>query len=154
MFDTLKRASIPITAAALAVLALGTGAFILALVCLAVVLLGVYDWTQKRWTITRNYPVAGRIRWLFYELRPYLRAYIVEDDLHGTPFSFEARNLVHARARGETDTHPFGTERNVQGEDYHWVGHSIAPEANPETGRVSDLVEIPLRRAPSIGIWA
>ena len=133
MFDTLKRASIPITAAALAVLALGTGAFILALVCLAVVLLGVYDWTQKRWTITRNYPVAGRIRWLFYELRPYLRAYIVEDDLHGTPFSFEARNLVHARARGETDTHPFGTERNVQGEDYHWVGHSIAPEADPET---------------------
>ncbi len=74
-------------------------------------------------------PVAGRIRWFFYRLRPYLRAYIVEDDLTGTPFSFEAHNLVHARARGEIDTRPFGTERDFYDEGYHWLQHSIAPAA-------------------------
>ncbi len=78
------------------------------------------------------YPVAARIRWLFYDLRPYLRAYIVEDDLGGKPYSFEARNLVHARARGKTDTHPFGTERDTQSEEYMWLNHSIAPAAKPE----------------------
>ncbi|WP_111430563.1 FMN-binding glutamate synthase family protein [Rhodobacteraceae bacterium DSL-40] len=133
MLDTLKRSIIPIAAALIGIAALASGAVLLALFCLAVVLLGVYDRMQTHWTITRNYPVAGRIRWLFYKLRPYLRAYIVEDDLHGTPFPFEARNLVHARARGETDTQPFGTERDPDDEEYHWIGHSIAPEPEPET---------------------
>lgn len=94
--------------------------------------LGLYDYLQPRWTITRNYPVVGRIRWFFYWLRPFLRAYIVEDDLHGTPFSFEARDLVHARARGISDTHPFGTERDTDLETHHWFSHSIAPEAEPD----------------------
>ncbi len=132
MTDLLIRAIVPIAAAVLGAVALALGWWWVAALCLAVVALGLHDWTQKRFTIIRNYPVAGRIRWLFYDLRPYLRAYIVEDDLHGTPYSFEARNLVHARARGATDTHPFGTERDVQGEEYHWIGHSIAPEPEPD----------------------
>ena len=109
------------------------GWYILAILAALVLALGIYDWTQERWTITRNYPVAGRIRWLFYQLRPYLRAYIVEDNLNGKPYSFEARNLVQSRARNETDTHPFGTERDVDAEEYHWVGHSIATRTGPRT---------------------
>ncbi|MEZ5450848.1 MAG: hypothetical protein R3E89_18415 [Thiolinea sp.] len=133
MLDTLKRSIIPVVAAILAVFALMSAHYWLAVLCLAVVALGLYDWMQRKWTITRNFPVAGRLRWLFYELRPYLRAYIVEDNLHGTPYSFEARNLIQSRARGETDTHPFGTERDVESADYHWVGHSMVPEPEPDT---------------------
>ncbi|MCT4334742.1 FMN-binding glutamate synthase family protein [Paracoccus sp. YLB-12] len=132
MFDQIQRAIIPIVALILAVVAFAVGWLWVGLILLAVVGLGIFDYLQRDWTITRNFPVAGRIRWLFYRLRPYLRAYIVEDNLHGTPYSFEARNLVHARARGETDTHPFGTERDVEDADYHWVSHSIAPEADPD----------------------
>ena len=137
MLDTIKRGIIPITALALSllVIALATRnaawAWLLVLT-LPVVALGIYDYRQRTWTITRNFPVAGRLRWLFYKLRPYLRAYIVEDDLSGTPFSFDARNLVHARARGETDTHPFGTERETSAQDYHWLMHSIAPNNDPD----------------------
>ncbi|MFD0859267.1 FMN-binding glutamate synthase family protein [Roseovarius aquimarinus] len=138
MLDTLKRAIVPVTALVLSILAIALSAFsaawlILLVFTLPVVALGIYDWQQRTWTITRNFPVAGRIRWLFYKLRPYLRAYIVEDDLSGTPYSFDARNLVHARARGETDTHPFGTERDTGAGDHHWLMHSIAPEDDPET---------------------
>ncbi|MFX0546106.1 FMN-binding glutamate synthase family protein [Roseovarius sp. S1116L3] len=138
MLDTIKRAIIPVTALGLSVLAIGlafiNAAWLLVLIfTVPVVVLGVYDRFQKTWTITRNFPVAGRVRWLFYKLRPYLRAYIVEDDLSGTPYSFDARNLVHARARGETDTHPFGTERQTDAEDYHWLMHSMAPENDPDT---------------------
>ncbi|WP_324752596.1 FMN-binding glutamate synthase family protein [Roseovarius sp. Pro17] len=137
MLDTIKRAIIPVTALALTILAIGLATFdarwLLALILtVPVVLLGVYDRHQKTWTITRNYPVAGRIRWVFYKLRPYLRSYIVEDDLSGTPYSFDARNLIHARARGETDTQPFGTERDTSHVDYHWLMHSIAPEDDPD----------------------
>lgn len=132
MKDLAIRAILPFAALLLAILFFIIGWWLLALLCLAVVALGVYDYNQTYWTITRNFPVAGRIRALFYKLRPYLRAYIVEDDLTGTPYSFEARNLVHARARGVTDTHPFGTERDVQTEEYHWFTHSIAPEPEPD----------------------
>ncbi len=132
MLDLLKRAIIPLAALVLSVILLVKSWIWLGLLCLAIVALGIHDFTQRRWTITRNFPVAGRIRWLFYQLRPYLRAYIVEDDLHGTPYSFEARNLVHLRARGETDTHPFGTERDVGAKEHHWISHSIAPESEPD----------------------
>ncbi|MFD2740645.1 FMN-binding glutamate synthase family protein [Sulfitobacter aestuarii] len=138
MADILKRASIPLFALALSLLAIllailvSPGFLWVLAVTLPVMLLGLYDYLQRKWVITRNYPVAGRIRWIFYELRPYLRSYIVEDDLHGTPYPFDARNLVHARARGETDTHPFGTERDTDDANHHWLLHSIAAEENPE----------------------
>ncbi len=138
MLDLSKRASIPLFSLALSILilipALAISPYFLWLLVLTVppVLLGIYDFLQRDWVITRNYPVAGRIRWLFYLLRPYLRAYIVEDDLNGTPFSFEARDLVHKRARGEGDTHPFGTERRADDANYHWVVHSIAAVEKPE----------------------
>ena len=132
MLDTLKRAIIPVVALILTVIAIVTGYEWFLLLTVPIVALGIYDWFQDDWTIPRNFPVAGRIRWLFYTLRPYLRAYIVEDDLHGTPYSFEARNLIQSRARGETDTHPFGTERDTDGETYHWVMHSISPEPQPD----------------------
>ncbi len=131
--DFLKRAIIPLTFIMLAILALANGWIWSGILAASVVLLGLYDWSQRGEAITRNFPVAGRIRWLFYRLRPYLRAYIVEDDLHGTPYSFEARNLVHARAHSQSGTHPFGTERDLDAADYHWVGHSIMPHPEPET---------------------
>lgn len=133
LLDTIVRAIVPLAAGlasgVIVLLAVGhhPGWLWVLIATVPVIALGLYDWFQKRWTITRNYPVAGRIRWLFYQLRPYLRAYIVEDDLSGTPYSFDARNLVHARARGATDTQPFGTERNTDAPDYHWLMHSIAP---------------------------
>ena len=68
------------------------------LLTVPVLALGIYDITQRQWTILRNYPVAARLRWLFYDLRPFLRAYIVEDDLHGTPFPFAARSRGPRRA--------------------------------------------------------
>jgi len=80
-----KRAIIPLAAAVLGAIALLNGWLWLGCAALAVVALGIYDWFQRRQVITRNYPVAGRIRCVL-STPAYLRAYIVEDDLHGTPF--------------------------------------------------------------------
>lgn len=133
----LKRAIIPVTAlCASVVFALLAGRnrwWLLGLVLtLPVLLLGFYDMLQRRWTLLRNYPVAARLRWLFYDLRPYLRAYIVEGDEEGKPYSYEARHLVYARSEQATDTHPFGTELDVDSAEYRWLMHSIAPGEHPE----------------------
>lgn len=137
--DLLIRTSVPIAAALITLAALALGHWLdphwywLLALSLPVLALAAHDWMQPGWAIARNYPVAGHIRHLAYRLRPYLRAYIVEDQLHGTPYPLQARRLVHARADGSTDTHPFGTERDTDDPLYHWFAHSIRPEPDPDT---------------------
>lgn len=137
LLDMLRRAMLPLVAFIILMLSLWLGwgnwwSLFAAIICIPVILIGLYDWLRPDSNVARNYPVAAHIRWLFYDLRPFLRQYIVEGDLEGTPYSFEARELVYARANDETDTHPFGTERDTEKDGYVWVAHSIAPAAEPE----------------------
>jgi glutamate synthase domain-containing protein 2 len=121
----------------LAVAALAAAALILALsgshagwtlVALAPLLaVGVGDIMQDRHSLRRNFPILAHTRWLIEDLRPYLRQYIVEDDLSGRPFSHNERALVYARAKGEEDRQPFGSELDSYASDYEWMTHSIAP---------------------------
>src|ERR1700754_4788472 len=97
---------------------------LLTLPVLAVTLL---DLSQGEHSLRRTYPGSARFRWFFEWLRPFLRAYIVESDLDGRPFSHDERALVYARAKGEVDAHPFGTELDVYSGEYEWLAHSIAP---------------------------
>ena len=90
-------------------------------------LLTLYDAVQRQHSLRRNYPLIARIRWLFEELRPFLYAYIVEGPFDGRPFTRAERDIVYARAKGELDSHPFGTELDVYSDEYEWMSHSIAP---------------------------
>ena len=100
--------------------------------------LALYDFFQRHHTLWRNYPLAARIRWGMEELRPYLRSYIVESDLDGRPFNHDERGLVYARAKGQLDAHPFGTELDVYSSEYEWLGHSMAPnEEAPQEWRAN-----------------
>ena len=100
-------------------------------------LLTLWDFVQNRHALRRNYPLIARVRWLFEDLRPFLRAYIVESDREGRPFNIDQRSLVYARAKGEISTHPMGTELDVYSDEYEWLGHSIAPnEKAPQSWHV------------------
>ncbi|WP_338467299.1 FMN-binding glutamate synthase family protein [Novosphingobium sp. ZN18A2] len=102
-------------------------------------LLGVaaWDFLQDRHSLRRNYPLMARVRWIMEDLRPFARSYIVEGDLEGRPFNHDERALVYARAKGQLDAHPFGTELDVYTDEYDWLGHSIAPNAAaPEEWRL------------------
>ena len=106
-------------------------------VLVPLLIVAVWDFLQREHSLRRNYPLIARIRWLFEDLRPYLRAYIVESDREGRPFTIDERSLVYARAKGDIATHPMGTELDVYSEEYEWLGHSIVPnEAAPETWHV------------------
>jgi len=96
-------------------------------------LLTLADLAQVSHSLRRNYPASARLRWLFESLRPFSRAYLVEGDLDGRPFSHEERALVYARAHGDADAHPFGTQLDVYSEEYEWLAHSMAP--NPDADR-------------------
>jgi len=103
---------------------------------LPLLVIALYDLLQRHHTLWRNYPLAGRIRWGMETLRPYFRSYFVEADLEGRPFNHDERALVYARAKGELDAHPFGTELDVYSTEYEWLAHSIVPnEQAPEQWR-------------------
>ncbi|MEZ5689845.1 MAG: FMN-binding glutamate synthase family protein [Caenibius sp.] len=98
--------------------------------------IAVWDYFQLRHSLRRNYPLLARVRWGIEELRPYLRSYLFESDLEGRPFNHDERSLIYARAKGELDAHPFGTELDVYSDEYEWLGHSMAPNATvPEAWR-------------------
>lgn len=99
-------------------------------------LLAWVDFFESSHAIRRNYPLIGRIRWIAEGLRPFAQSYFVEGDLEGRPFSHQERALVYARAKGEIDSHPMGTELNVYSDEYDWLSHSTSPNADaPESWR-------------------
>lgn len=112
----------------------GTGAFAwvnsswwwaLAVPVFAIGLVGVHDLVQQQHSILRNYPVLGHTRFAMESIRPEIQQYFVERNTDGAPFDRETRGLVYARAKGEEDARPFGTERNVNSIGYEFVTHSL-----------------------------
>ncbi len=63
------------------------------------VLLGIYDYFQPRHSILRNYPLAGRLRFLLEDMGPELHQYLVENDTDGRPFDRDTRSLIYERAK-------------------------------------------------------
>ncbi len=99
------------------------------IVLVPLLLVALWDFMQRAHTLRRNYPLVARIRWIMEDLRPFAQAYIVEGDLDGRPFAHDERGLVYARAKGDLDAHPFGTELDVYSDEYQWMSHSMAPNA-------------------------
>lgn len=95
--------------------------------CAILALVGLYDFMQRKRTILRNYPILGHGRYLMESIRPEIRQYFIEDDLHGRPFNREDRSLIYQRAKGDKDYDPFGSELDMREVGYEWIGHSIRP---------------------------
>jgi glutamate synthase domain-containing protein 2 len=83
---------------------------------------------QTKHSITRNFPLFGRARWVMEALRPKLYQYFIESDTDGRPINRIDRNTIYQRAKLQTDTMPFGTQMNVYAEGYEWMTHSISPK--------------------------
>lgn len=90
--------------------------------------LGVADIAQKRQSIRRNFPVIGHGRYLLEMIRPEINQYFIESNWDGMPFNREQRSVVYQRAKGVTDTLPFGTQTDVYRAGYEWINHSLAPK--------------------------
>lgn len=112
------------------VLVFGVG-WLWALVFLGLSALGIRDLRQDKHAVLRNYPVIGHARFLLEYVRPEIRQYFLEGDNEAAPFSRAQRSLVYARAKGDSDKRPFGTQLDVGGDGYEWINHSVAPTKLP-----------------------
>ena len=108
-------------------LVVGQASILWVLLLSALVVVGISDLQQTHHAILRNYPIIGHLRFLLEFIRPELRQYFIEGDSEAVPFSRAQRSLVYARAKGESDKRPFGTQLDVREVGYEWLTHSISP---------------------------
>jgi glutamate synthase domain-containing protein 2 len=90
--------------------------------------MGFVDMAQDRQAIRKNFPLLGRLRYVFEDMRPKIQQYFVESDTDGTPLNRNERSVIYQRAKKQVDTIPFGTQLNVYAEGYEWMTHSINPQ--------------------------
>ncbi len=88
---------------------------------------GIADMVQTKQAIKRNFPLIGHARYLLEMIRPEINQYFIESNSDGKPFSRNDRSLIYQRAKGELDTLPFGTQKDVYATGYEWINHSLAP---------------------------
>jgi len=94
--------------------------------------LGAYDAVQTRHSVLRNFPVIGHFRYLFEMVRPEIQQYFIESNIDSFPIEREMRSIIYQRAKGELETRPFGTQRDVYRIGYEWASHSLAPVTLPD----------------------
>jgi glutamate synthase domain-containing protein 2 len=101
-------------------------------------LVGIHDSLQRKHTVLRNFPIVGHGRYLLEMVRPEIQQYFIENNIDAFPIEREYRSIVYQRAKGELETRPYGTQRDVYRIGYEWAGHSIAAHpAADEMPRVS-----------------
>ncbi len=99
----------------------------LLVIVVPLILVAVRDALQTQHTVLRNFPLFGHFRYLIEHFRPQIQQYMIESNLDAYPIEREYRSLIYQRAKGELETRPFGTHRDVYDSGYEWIPHSLVP---------------------------
>ena len=105
---------------------------VLGLIVVGLVVVTVYDLTQRTHAILRNYPVIGHFRYLLERVGPELRQYIVTDNDQERPFSRDQRTWVYRAAKAENTYFGFGSDNDFdEPHDVLIIKHSQFPLDTP-----------------------
>ena len=74
----------------------------------------IRDVTQKKHSILRNYPVVGRLRFLFEKQGEYFRQYFFSGDMDEMPFNRATRTWVYKNAKNEGGIVGFGSTNDLR----------------------------------------
>jgi len=83
------------------------------LIFVTVVVVYVFDVTQTKQAIRRNYPVIGHFRYFFETLGGFFRQYFFAMDREEMPFNRAERSWVYRAAKDLDNTTAFGSTRNL-----------------------------------------
>ncbi|HLL25008.1 MAG TPA: FMN-binding glutamate synthase family protein [Kofleriaceae bacterium] len=108
------------------------------------VVVAIYDLTQKKKAILRNFPIIGHVRYMLETIGPELRQYIVTSNDEERPFSRDQRRWVYASAKKENNYFSFGTDNDIERPGYILVRHSAFPLHTPHPGEPGYDAQFPL----------
>ncbi|WP_428086989.1 FMN-binding glutamate synthase family protein [Candidatus Thioglobus sp.] len=87
--------------------------FAVGLVFLVIFVTFIFDITQRKNAILRNYPVVGHFRYLFNSLGEFFRQYFFAMDREEMPFNRAERQWVNGAASDKDNTVAFGSTKNL-----------------------------------------
>jgi glutamate synthase domain-containing protein 2 len=87
--------------------------FFIGLIFLAIIIIFIFDITQRKNAILRNYPVVGHFRYLFNSLGEFFRQYFFAMDREEMPFNRAERQWVNRAANDKDNTVAFGSTKNL-----------------------------------------
>ena len=87
---------------------------VLGVAVLALLAVTIYDLTQTRHSILRNYPVIGHLRFILEAFGPELRQYIMTNNDEERPFSRDERRWIYTSAKNRDNTFGFGTDNTAR----------------------------------------
>ena len=106
--------------------------WVLVALLLGLVAVAIYDVTQRRHAILRNFPIVGHLRFILEGIGPELRQYIVTDNDSDKPFSRDHRRWIYSAAKHGNTYYGFGTDNDLEGSPGYLVVKQVAfPLAAP-----------------------
>ncbi len=87
---------------------------ILGLIVVAVVVTYIFDVTQTKSAIKRNYPVVGHFRYFFEHIGEFFRQYFFAMDREEMPFNRAQRSWAYRAAKNLDNTVAFGSTRDLR----------------------------------------
>ncbi len=95
----------------------------------------LYDITQRRHSIVRNFPLIGHLRYLLEHIGPELRQYIVTSNNEERPFSRDERRWIYASAKRQNSYFGFGTDNDLDATPNHVIfRHAAFRHQDPDMG--------------------
>ena len=102
--------------------------WIIAAIVLILVVVTIYDVTQRKHAVLRNFPVIGHFRYLFEAVGPELRQYIVTSNNEERPFSRDERSWIYASSKSQNNYKGFGTDDELElSPNYVIIKHAAFP---------------------------
>ncbi len=74
----------------------------------------IQDITQKKHSVLRNYPVIGRLRYVFERQGKYFRQYYFSNDRDEMPFNRATRGWIYKNAKGKGSLVGFGSTNDLR----------------------------------------
>jgi glutamate synthase domain-containing protein 2 len=88
--------------------------FLLGMAALLILVVFVFDVTQTKHAIRRNFPVIGHFRYWFERLGEFFRQYFFALDREEMPFNRAERSWVYRASKGVDNTVAFGSTRDLR----------------------------------------
>ncbi len=82
-------------------------------VVLAIIIIYIFDVTQTKSAIKRNYPVVGHFRYFFEHIGEFFRQYFFAMDREEMPFNRAQRSWAYRAAKNIDNTVAFGSTRDL-----------------------------------------
>jgi len=109
---------------------------VIILLAIALAVIALYDVTQRKHAILRNFPIIGHFRYLLEQVGPELRQYIVTSNTEERPFNRDERRWIYASSKRENNYFGFGSSEDMErSSNFITLRHSAFPLSGPRLGQ-------------------